>query len=206
MSEQPPDSAESAGAEGSQRPGQPAQPAQPQQPAPYGQPQPQYGQQPGYPQPQYPQTPYSQTPYGQPQYGQPQYGQPQYGQPQYGQYPQPAGYGTPQYGGYPQPPATPGSTIALVIVSGLFTLGCLFGIASLILGIIALTKVRTELDECKRLTKIGWIVFGVLAGVALVAGIVIIGILASLDTSPSYNYDTLRAAGTSMASLVLSST
>jgi hypothetical protein len=190
MSEQPPDSTESAGAEGAP---QPQQPQQPQQPAPYG-------QQPGYPQPQYPQ------PYGQPQYGQPQYGQPQYGQPQYGQYPQPAGYGTPQYGGYPQPPATPGSTIALVIVSGLFTLGCLFGIASLILGIIALTKVRTELDECKRLTKIGWIVFGVLAGVALVAAIVIIGIFASFDTSNGHDYNTLRAAGTSVASLVLRST
>jgi hypothetical protein len=200
MSEQPPDSTESAGAEGAP---QPAQPQQPQQPAPYG-------QQPGYPQPQHPQPqypqPYGQPPYGQPQYGQPQYGQPQYGQPQYGQYPQPAGYGTPQYGGYPQPPATPGSTIALVIVSGLFTLGCLFGIASLILGIIALTKVRTELDECKRLTKIGWIVFGVLAGVGLVAAIVIIGIFASFDTSNGYDYNTLRAAGTSLASLVLRST
>ncbi|MDP9218922.1 MAG: hypothetical protein M3P23_00075 [Actinomycetota bacterium] len=192
MSEQPPDSAESAGAEGSPQPAQP-------QPAPYGQPQ--YGQQPGYPQAQYPQAQYPHTPSGQPQYG-----QAQYGPPQYGQYPQPAGYGTPQYGGYPQPPATPGSTIALVIVSGVFTLGCLFGIASLILGIIALTKVRTELDECKRLTKIGWIVFGVLAGVALVAAIVIIGILASLDTSHGYTYDTLRAAGTSTASLVLRST
>ena len=199
MSEQPPDSTESAGAEGAPQPTQPQQPAPYGQRAPYGQ-QPQYGQQPGYPQPPYPQ------PYGQAQYGQPQYGQPPYGQPQYGQYPQPAGYGTPQYGGYPQPPATPGSTIALVIVSGLFTLGCLFGIASLILGIIALTKVRTELDECKRLTKIGWIVFGVLAGVGLVAAVVIIGIFASIDTSNGYDYNTLRAAGTSVASLVLRST
>jgi hypothetical protein len=112
MSEQPPDSTESAGAEGAPQPAQPQQPAPYGQRAPYGQ-QPQYGQQPGYPQPPYPQ------PYGQPQYGQPQYGaQPQYGQP----------YGTPysQPGGEPPP-----NYLVWAILSTLFC--CLpLGIASIV--------------------------------------------------------------------------
>ena len=50
---------------------------------------------------------------------------------------------------------------------------CFVGVPSLVLGIIALTKVRTDLAETQRLTKIGWIVLGVLAAVAVVAFVVV---------------------------------
>ena len=41
-----------------------------------------------------------------------------------------------------------------------------FGLPSLIIGIVALTKAKTEPEETQRLTKIGWIVFGVLAALS----------------------------------------
>jgi hypothetical protein len=163
------------------------------------------------PSPQQPQQPPYQTPYGQPAYGQPPYQPPQqppYGsQPQYGYgYPQPPGYATPAYGGYSQPTPTPGSTIALVVVSGICTLGCLFGIPSLVLGIIALTKVNTNIAETRRLTRIGWIVFGVVAALAVLAIIVIIAIAASTSSSSDYTFDTLRAHGTTAQLTALRST
>jgi hypothetical protein len=150
------------------------------------------------------QPPYYQQQPPQPQYGA-QYG-PQYGPPGYG-YGQPPGYGTPPYGGYPQPTPTPGSTIALVVVSGICTLGCLFGIPSLVLGIIALTKVNTDIQETRRLTKIGWIVLAILGALAIIAIVVIIIVaVATADTSPDYTFDTLRAPGTTAGSMVLRST
>ncbi len=82
---------------------------------------------------------------------------------------------------------------------------CCFGIPSLIIGIIALTKARTDIAEAKRLTKIGWIVFGVLAGVGLI--LTIIGAVNDgSDGSGGFNIDTMGPAGTTLASLVLRST
>jgi hypothetical protein len=215
MSEQTP--GRPAGDEPTQPVAPPSQPtASPYQP-PYGQPP--YGQQPLYGQPQYGQPAPGQPPpsgqqqppppYGQPPaYGQqPAYQPPYGGAPPYGYaYPQPPGYATPPYGGYSQPMPTPGSTIALVVVSGICTLGCLFGIPSLVLGIIALTKVNTNIAETRRLTRIGWIVFGVLAALAVTAIIVFFAVAVTSDTSSDTTFDTLRAYGTTAQLMALRST
>jgi hypothetical protein len=107
-------------------------------------------------------------------YGQPQpYGQPAYGQPQYGQ-PQPYGYGAPP-GGYAAPTPLSGNTIALLVVSGLLTLGCGVGIVALVLGIIAATK-KDEPVESAKYTRWGWI-----ALVAMIAlGVVVIGLITAI--------------------------
>jgi hypothetical protein len=151
--------------------------------------------QPHYPPPQQPPPPYGQPPYGQPPYGQPGY------------YPQPPGYGTPPYGGYPQPTPTPGSSIALVVVSGILTLSCLFGIPSLVIGIVALTKVSTNIEETRRLTRIGWITLGVFGAIAIVAVVGLMAVAISNDNSnPEFTFDTLGRAGTSAHAAVLRST
>jgi hypothetical protein len=181
----------------------------PQQPPPH----PPYGQQPPQQPPPYP--PYGQQPPQQPPYGaQPGYGQqPPYGPGGYypGQpfpgYPQPPGYATPAYGGYPQPTPTPGSTIALVVVSGILTLSCLFGIPSLVIGIVALTKVNTNIAETRRLTRIGWITLAVIGGIAIIAAIVLIAVAISQDSSNSdFTVDTLGRTGTTAHSAALRST
>jgi hypothetical protein len=194
-------------------PAPPAPPAEPAQSAPYGAPGQPGAAQPappayGPPPPLYGQPPaYGQPTYGQPHQGQPPaYGQPtQYGQPQFGQ---PAGYGAPPYGGYAAPPATPGSTIALTVVSGIATFFC-FGIPSLILGIIALTKVSTDIEQTKRLTKIGWIVFAVLGGLAVLGfiALIVIGIATdNNDNGGDPTFGTLPALGTTARALALRST
>jgi hypothetical protein len=146
-----------------QRPAAPHEPAPtPPQSNPYAQQPPvqQYGQQYGPP-------PVHQ--YGQPQvhqYGQPQvqqYGQPQvqqYGQPQAPAYRQPYGTGAPS--------RTNGSAITLTVLSALSILSCIAfpAIASLVLGIIALTKNSTDPEASRRMSNIGWIVFGVSWGLA----------------------------------------
>jgi hypothetical protein len=152
-------------------------------PPPYGQQPPPYGQQ---------------APYGQPGYYAPQ---------PYQGYQQPPGYATPPYGGYPQPTPTPGSTIALVVVSGILTLTCLFGIPSLVIGIVALTKVNTNIEETRRLTRIGWITLGVIGSIALVALVVLIAVaISSGNSSSDVTFNTLGRAGTSAHGAVLRST
>ena len=173
----------------------------------YEQPTPQYGSAP-YGAPQYGQS----QGYGQaPQYGQSQgYGQaPQYGQSQgYSQAPpfaQAPPYGGPQgYGqdGYSAPPYNPGgyghyyattptatsntSALVLVIVSGLATLVfCGVGLPSLIVGIISMTKQNDDPAGSRRLSKIGWIVFGVICAIAVIAVVVLIAIgISTADFAP----------------------
>ncbi|KGN37631.1 DUF4190 domain-containing protein [Knoellia aerolata] len=97
---------------------------------------------------------------------------------------QPGGY--PAYqapGQWQAPPAAYGapapqntSALVLTILSGIVTLSCCIpGIAPLILGIMALNKQSTDPEGSRRLTKWGWIAFGV--GMALVV-LGIIGFIA----------------------------
>lgn len=123
-------------------------------------------------------------PYGAPGYGQPGYGTPGYGPPAYGT---PA-YGAPGYGppGYAPARSLSGNTIALLVVSGLTTFGCLFGIVAFILAIVAATH-KDDPAASARFTRWGWI--ALVAGFVLAAAILIISLVAigfSTNTS-TYN-------------------
>ena len=125
-----------------------------------------------------------------------------YGQP--AAYGQPVGHSTPPYGGYPQPASTPGATIALVVVSGFFVLMGLIGVPSLVIGIVALTRARSDPEDAHRLTWVGWLVLGIL--VALVVLIVVIAFAVAASTSNSDDGSTIGALGTTVRPLVLRST
>jgi hypothetical protein len=75
---------------------------------------------------------------------------------------------------------------------------CLFtafvGVPSLVIGIIALTKARTEPAEAKRLTWIGWLVLGILLAVLVVFVVVVIAV--ALSTSGADSGPTIGALGT----------
>jgi len=146
--------------------------------------------------------------------GQPPYGAPQ--QP-YGAGGQPPGYGypaqpyqggyaggpvQPYQGGYPAGPGygytgapvkaspTPTSTIVLLVVSGLTTLSCYFslvGIVPLILGIVALSKAKADEEGCRRLTRIGWIVYAVVGVIGLLLVIAAIGFFAISESGSSWD-------------------
>ena len=76
---------------------------------------------------------------------------------------------------------TPASTIVLLVISGLATLTCWFtlaGLPALVLAIVALTKARDDLPGAQRLTRIGWIAFGVIT--AIILGLGVLGVLASV--------------------------
>src|SRR5674476_1235690 len=130
---------------------------------PYAQqpPPPPYAQQP-------PPPPYAQQtaqPYGQPQPG-PQY--PAYGQQSYAT------------GTHTEPN---GSAIVLTVLSGISLFVCnILAIASLVLGIVALTKNATDREGSQRLTKIGWIVF---AGVWVLGVLVVIAYIVLFATAIS---------------------
>jgi hypothetical protein len=137
---------------------------------PYGQDP--YAQDPYGPQPAW-QDPYAQQyaqAYGQPGYGQPGYGEQAYGQPGYGQ-PVQGQAGQDVYGGMYGPPGIPqrpppsnaaavaaivGNCIGLVFVCGI-------GIAwlpGLILGGMAVNKIRSDPLAARSLTKYSWICCG----------------------------------------------
>jgi len=119
-----------------------------------------------------PPPPYAQGP-PPPAYGQAQSGQ-QY--PAYSQQP----YGTGQ-----QAPAN-ASAIVLTVLSGVSVVSCnILAIASLVLGIVALTKNTTDHEGSRRLTKIGWIVFAAVWGVAILVfvGLLVFAALASNSSS-----------------------
>jgi hypothetical protein len=88
---------------------------------------------------------------------------------------------------YPYGPPTEAnaSAIVLTILSAL-SLCNLLTVASLVLGIVALTKNSTDPEGSRRLTKIGWIVFAAAWALVIVGlvGVVALGILSS-STSPS---------------------
>ena len=172
----------------------PAPPNPPGQAYPYGQ-QPAAAPQAGPPSPPPVNNPYAQQAptYGQqpPTYGQqypaPPYGQqaPTYGQqhpaPPYGQ--QPPGYSQQYYATGAARSNT--SALVLTILSALSLFNVL-SVGSLILGIIALNKSSTDPQGSRRMTKIGWIVFGV-GWVLVILGV--FGLIALLVTTGSSSAD-----------------
>lgn len=179
---------------------QPQQPTsgQPeQQPSPYGQPEQQaspygqqgpYGEQPSYGQP--PQQDEQPSPYGQ----QPSYGQPEQQQ-GYGAQPYGTGYPAAQgYGGYATGSPGPSSGLAIgALVAGVVALlmfWCAFvgvpvGIAAVVLGVVALNKVKAGTGGGRGLALAGVITGGVaiLVSVVLVVAAIATG-NADFSTSP----------------------
>jgi hypothetical protein len=123
------------------------------------------------------------------QYGQAPYGQqPGYGQP-------PAGYGYPPPGvvAYAQP-RTNGSALGLVITSALSILFCsnILSIPAVVFGGVALSRQSTDPESSRKLSRWGWIAFGVAMAIEVVA---IIGFVVWVTTSSSgysstYDYGT----------------
>lgn len=139
-----------------------------------------------------------QAAYGPPGHDQSSYGQAAYGQPTYGQAPPPPSALPQQWippqgyaGTQPAYPQTNTSALVLLIVSGMMTLSCYFtvvGIAPLILAIVAMTKQNTDWAGSRRLSKIGWIVLGVLFGLCVLGFIAFVAMAVMSDTSSSsYN-------------------
>lgn len=159
--------------------------ARQQQPPPYGAPQPQqpFGSQPQQPYPASPQGARSgpnqagPAAYGAP-YGPPGGVQNPYARNPHAQAPtfqQPTGSGTNT------------SAIVLLVLSALMTLTCLLTqIPALIMAIVALSKNTNDPQGSRRLTRYGWIAFGV--GL-VIAVIVIVGIIALIATTSSSSSD-----------------
>ena len=90
------------------------------------------------------------------------------------------------------PPSTQPNTSAIVltVISGVATLtvycACI-GLPSLIFGILGITKQSTDPEGAARMTKIGWIVFGVmtLLTVLAIAGFIAVAVM-SESSSPLY--------------------
>lgn len=108
---------------------------------------------------------------------------PGYGQAGYGA-PAPA-YGQAPYGGGPASGSLSGSTIALLVVSGLLTIGgCGIGIPALVFAIIAVTK-KDQPSEMGKWTRWGWIALAVTVVLVVLAIAGLVGIAAvGGSTSP----------------------
>lgn len=158
---------------------QDAGPPQPPSSSPYGAP-PAGGEAP------VPPPPPTATPYGVPTGADP-YGAPgPYGTPDatnpYGSPGTP--YGTPPQAYYQSaPPQSNTSALVLTIVSAIGTLSCCLPLPALILGIVALTKQTSEPQRSAQLAKYGWITFGAMIALAVIAFIAFIGF--SVVTSSS---------------------
>ena len=137
------------------------------------------------------QSPYAAQPY--PTQEQVQSGQaggyapppPGYGPPPPG-YGQPSGYGAAP-GAYQAPRQLSGNTITLLVVAGLTTLGCGFGIVALIFAIIAATKSDQPAEQAK-FTRWGWIAEGVGLALVVVAIVLVVIFGIALSTSSSNGY------------------
>jgi hypothetical protein len=160
-------------------------------PAPYGQNP--YGQ--GQPQHQpYAPTAYGQNPYGQQPYDPTAYGQTPYTQP-YGS----TAYGQPPYSlspaPYGAPPARNTSAIVLTVVSGLALIACcnVFAIPALVLGILGITKGTDDPHGAARMTRAGWITFGVTTALVVTGWVVFFALAASgtFDGGGTYDYQEL---------------
>lgn len=124
-------------------------------------------------------SPYGSGPYGAPPPGGAPSGGTPYGGAPYGGAP----YGSPDspYGtpppAYYQSAAPQSNTSALVltIVSAIGTLSCCLPLPALILGIMALTKQTNEPEQSAKLAKYGWITFGAMVALAVVAVIAFMG-------------------------------
>jgi len=122
-----------------------------------------------------PVQPYAQQPPVQP-YAQQQAGPPY---PAYGQ----QAYGTGQ-------PEANGSAIVLTVLSGVSLLFCnILAIASLVLGIVALTRNTTDHEGSRRLTKVGWIVFAAVWAVAILGVIAYVVFVATVMRNGSSSSD-----------------
>lgn len=143
-----------------------------------------------------PPPPPASTAYGAPTGGEPYAAPGPYGTP--GPYGAPDAanpYGTPAapYGTPPQayyqsaPPQSNTSALVLTIVSAIGTLSCCLPLPALILGIVALSKQTTEPQRSAQLAKYGWITFGAMIALAVIAFIAFIGF--SVVTSSSTTTD-----------------
>ena len=85
---------------------------------------------------------------------------------------------------YGAPPAQNTSALVLTIISGIITVSCCIpGVVPLILGIMALSKNATDPEGSRRLTKWGWIAFGV--GIALV--VIAFGVLITFGFAGAFD-------------------
>jgi|BarGraIncu00222A_1022003.scaffolds.fasta_scaffold00682_10 hypothetical protein len=108
-----------------------------------------------------------------------------YGQAEPGQFPT---YGQPYASGQHTEANT--SAIVLTVLSGVSLIFCnVLAIASLILGIVALTKNTSDQSGSRRLTRIGWIVFASVWAVAILVlvGLIILGATSS-DNSTTHMF------------------
>jgi hypothetical protein len=89
--------------------------------------------------------------------------------------------------GYAAPVApTNVSAIVLTVIAGLLTISCYFslaGIPGLVLGIIALTQNNSDPAGSRRMSKIGWIVLGVVAVLHVIVYVVLIAMAVKLGSS-----------------------
>lgn len=133
----------------------------------------------GSPPPAPPASPYGESPYGSPPYGTPAspYGTP--GSP----------YGTPPPAYYQSAaPQSNTSALVLTIVSAIGTLSCCLPLPALILGIMALTKQTTEPEQSAKLAKYGWITFGVMVALAVIAFIAFMGFAVVSSSTSTYDF------------------
>jgi len=116
------------------------------------------------------------------------YGPPPPGYGQAGGHALPGGYGAaPAPGGYPAPRQMSGNTIALLVVAGLTTLGCGFGIVALVFAIIAATKSDQPAEQAK-FTRWGWIAEAVGLAFVVIAVVLVIVFGIALSNSSSSGY------------------
>lgn len=126
-------------------------------------------------------APEGSSPYGGSPYGTPPYGTPAYGTPA-------SPYGTPPPAYYQSAaPQSNTSALILTIVSAIGTLSCCLPLPALILGIVALTKQTTEPERSAQLAKYGWVTFGVMVGLAVIAFVAFIGF--AIVSAPTTTYD-----------------
>lgn len=96
-----------------------------------------------------------------------------------------APYGTPPPYYVSAAPQSNTSALVLTIVSAIGTVSCCLPLPALILGIIALTKQTTDPENSAKLAKYGWITFGAMVTLAVVAFVAIIAVgLVTAPTSP----------------------
>lgn len=100
--------------------------------------------------------------------------------------------GAPNPFGTPPPSSQPNtSAIVLTVLSGVATLtvycACI-GLPSLIFGILGITKQSTDPEGAARMTKIGWIVFGVmtLLTVLAIAGVIAAAVMSESSSTSTY--------------------
>jgi 4-amino-4-deoxy-L-arabinose transferase-like glycosyltransferase len=90
------------------------------------------------------------------------------------------------------------------VVSAFCLFFALIGVPSLVIGIIALTKARTEPADARRLTWIGWVVLGVLFLLLVVFFVIVIAI--AVSSSSTDDGTTIGTLGTTLPHRALRST